>query len=75
MRHLASEGDIHSSELVRLLTRYMGWLEKRAVLARLIVDSHERGVNMVNVKDRNDLFTGANLASLAASWLVGPRFA
>ena len=59
MRHLASEGNIHSCELVRLLTRCMGWLEKRAGLARLIVDSHERGVNMVNVKDRTGLFTGA----------------
>ena len=48
----ASEDDIHSRELVRPLTRYMSWLEKGAVLARLIVDSHERGVNVVNVKDR-----------------------
>ena len=42
----ASGGDIHSSELVRLLTRNMSWLEKRAVLARLIVDDHDRVVNV-----------------------------
>lgn len=33
----------------------MGGLEKRADLARLIADSYERGLNMVNIKERNDM--------------------
>lgn len=41
VRHLAFEGDIHSSELVRILTRYMAWLEKRIVVVGLIADSYE----------------------------------
>ena len=42
----ASEDGTHSSELVRLLTRKMSWLEMRVVLARLIVDDHDRVVNV-----------------------------
>lgn len=37
----------------------MDWLGKRVVLGLLIADGHERGVDMVNVKDRTGLFTGA----------------
>ena len=68
MRYLASEGNIHRTELVRLFTRYMGWLEKCAVLARLITDSYERGVNIVNVKDRTDLFAEANRVCGQGGW-------
>ncbi len=53
MRHLASEGDIHSSELARLLTRYMSELEKRAVLDSVIVDSHEIEVNVASAVANN----------------------
>ena len=52
-------GDLHSSEGVRSLTRYISWHGKRRVLARLIVDRYERRVSIIDVEDRSGIMTGS----------------